>query len=137
MELFKTNFCKGKYDVDQIEVLLGEFRKCIGDERWENFPTKGKSMPAIQKNLINIVLLAYMTFINVEALEFLSQDGRYDISSCIEYIVSVEKMLFDNIIGSQNILQEIIHTSGLLMRSDVTIKLKVTTQGDELLPVIQ
>lgn len=71
-EMIKTNFFKRKYEIDRIEVLLGESWKCIRDERWENFPNKGKYMPVIQKKLISIVLLAYMTFVNIELSEFLS-----------------------------------------------------------------
>lgn len=55
----------------------------------------------------------------------------------IGYVVSIEMILLDNIIGTKDDLRDIIYTSGLTHSEDNSKKLRIITQGEGYLPTIK
>lgn len=55
----------------------------------------------------------------------------------IGYVISIEKILLDNVIGSKEVQQELVIGSGILQESDKYRKVRIVTQGEGILPIIQ
>lgn len=55
----------------------------------------------------------------------------------VGYVISVEKILLDNVIGSKEDFEDLIFSSGIIQNNDLSKKLKIVTPGEGLLPVLQ
>ncbi|KAI9259772.1 hypothetical protein EDC94DRAFT_152955 [Helicostylum pulchrum] len=87
---------------------------------------------------INAFVLMYMIYIKEEILNKLPDRLISDHTDMkIGYAISIEAMLLNSIIGTKNSLQDIIFASGLVPKDDDSKKLRITTQGERILPAIQ
>ncbi|GAA5812706.1 hypothetical protein MFLAVUS_006164 [Mucor flavus] len=87
---------------------------------------------------IEAFILMYMVYIKEDILNELPDHLIFDkLDTNIGYAVSIEAMLLNNTIGNKDTLQDIIFASGLLPKDDVSKKLRITTQGERILPAIQ
>ncbi|GAA5800284.1 hypothetical protein HPULCUR_005710 [Helicostylum pulchrum] len=87
---------------------------------------------------INAFVLMYMIYIKEEILNKLPDhliSDRTDMK--IGYAISIEAMLLNNTIGTKDSLQDIIFASGLVPKDNDSKKLRITTQGERILPAIQ
>ncbi|KAI9259810.1 hypothetical protein EDC94DRAFT_154204 [Helicostylum pulchrum] len=87
---------------------------------------------------INAFVLMYMIYIKEEILNKLPDhliSNQMDMK--IGYAISIEAMLLKNTIGTKDSLQDIIFASGLVLKDDGSKKLRITTQGERILPAIQ
>ncbi|KAI9274961.1 hypothetical protein EDC94DRAFT_591640, partial [Helicostylum pulchrum] len=80
----------------------------------------------------------YMIYIKEEIFNKLPDHLIFDqMDTKIGYAISIEAMLLNNTIGTKNNLQDIIFASGLVPKDDNSKKLRITTQGERILPAIQ
>ncbi|KAI9263593.1 hypothetical protein EDC94DRAFT_83857 [Helicostylum pulchrum] len=87
---------------------------------------------------IKAFVLMYMIYIKEEILNKLPDHLISDHTDMkIGYAISIEAMLLNNTIGTKNSLQDIIFASGLVPKDDDSKKLRITTQGERILPAIQ
>ncbi|GAA5804836.1 hypothetical protein HPULCUR_010344 [Helicostylum pulchrum] len=87
---------------------------------------------------INAFVLMYVIYIKEEILNKLPDHLISDqMDTKIGYAISIEAMLLNNTIGTRNSLQDIIYASGLVPKVDDSKKLRITTQGERILPAIQ
>ncbi|GAA5806599.1 hypothetical protein HPULCUR_012139 [Helicostylum pulchrum] len=87
---------------------------------------------------INAFVLMYMIYIKEEILNKLPDHLISDHTDMkIGYAISIEAMLLNNTIGTKDILQDIIFASGLVPKDNDSKKLRITTQGERILPAIQ
>ncbi|GAA5800302.1 hypothetical protein HPULCUR_005728 [Helicostylum pulchrum] len=87
---------------------------------------------------INAFVLMYMIYIKEEILNKLPDHLISDHTDMkIGYAISIETMLLNNTIGTKDSLQDIIFASGLVPKIDDSKKLRITTQGERILPAIQ
>ncbi|GAA5800341.1 hypothetical protein HPULCUR_005768 [Helicostylum pulchrum] len=83
-------------------------------------------------------VLMYMIYIKEEILNKLPDHLISDqMDMKIGYAISIEAMLLNNTIGTKDSLQDIIFSSGLVPKDDDSKKLRITTQGERILPAIQ
>lgn len=80
-----------------------------------------------------IVYLAYLK--NVVLKENPDFDEEAELN--IGYVVSIEKMLLDNAIGTKSDFEEIVSASGIIESEGTSNYLKVITRGEGLLPLLQ
>ncbi|GAA5794836.1 hypothetical protein HPULCUR_000184 [Helicostylum pulchrum] len=87
---------------------------------------------------INAFVLMYMIYIKEEIFNKLPDHLIFDqMDTKIGYAISIEAMLLNNTIGTKNSLQDIIFANGLVPKDDNSKKLRITTQGERILPAIQ
>ncbi|GAA5804199.1 hypothetical protein HPULCUR_009686 [Helicostylum pulchrum] len=87
---------------------------------------------------INAFVLMYMIYIKEEILNKLPDHLISDHTDTkIGYAISIEAMLLNNTIGTKDSLQDIIFSSGLVLKVDDYKKLRITTQGEKIFPAIQ
>ncbi|GAA5812921.1 hypothetical protein MFLAVUS_006382 [Mucor flavus] len=87
---------------------------------------------------INAFILMYMIYIKEEILYKLPDHLISDQSDAkIGYAVSIEAMLLNDTIGTKDNLRDIIYASGLVPKDNDSKKLRITTQGERILPAIQ
>ncbi|KAI9263598.1 hypothetical protein EDC94DRAFT_84007 [Helicostylum pulchrum] len=87
---------------------------------------------------IKAFVLMYMIYIKEEILNKLPDHSISDHTDMkIGYAISIEAMLLNNTIGTKDSLQDIIFASGLVPKDDDSKKLRITTQGERILPAIQ
>ncbi|GAA5800281.1 hypothetical protein HPULCUR_005707 [Helicostylum pulchrum] len=87
---------------------------------------------------INAFVLMYMIYIKEEILNKLPDHLISDHTDTkIGYAISIEAMLLNNTIGTKDSLQDIIYASGLVPKDNDSKKLRITTQGERILPAIQ
>ncbi|GAA5812689.1 hypothetical protein MFLAVUS_006146 [Mucor flavus] len=87
---------------------------------------------------INAFILMYMIYIKEEILYKLPDHLISDQSDAkIVYAVSIEAMLLNDTIGTKDNLRDLIYASGLVPKDNDSKKLRITTQGERILPAIQ
>ncbi|GAA5800888.1 hypothetical protein HPULCUR_006327 [Helicostylum pulchrum] len=87
---------------------------------------------------INAFVLMYMIYIKEEIFNKLPDHLIFDqMDTKIGYAISIEAMLLNNTIGTKDSLQDIIFASGLVPKDNDSKKLRITTQGERILPAIQ
>ncbi|GAA5812780.1 hypothetical protein MFLAVUS_006238 [Mucor flavus] len=87
---------------------------------------------------INAFILMYMIYIKEEILYNLPDHLIFDkLDMKIGYTVSIEAMLLNDTIGTKDNLRDIIYASGLVPKDNDSKKLRITTQGERILPAIQ
>ncbi|KAI8087094.1 hypothetical protein BDF21DRAFT_413720 [Thamnidium elegans] len=97
------------------------------------------SVSTEQKKYIKAFVLMYMIYIKHLISNKLSTNAHTEKSHIkIGYMVSIEKMLLDHVIGNnKRDFQGLVLESGLVPKDDPSKKLRVVTQGEVLLPAIQ
>ncbi|KAG2230313.1 hypothetical protein INT48_002738, partial [Thamnidium elegans] len=60
-----------------------------------------------------------------------------NVDTKIGYAITIEKNILNCLFGTKENLEDDIYTCGLIDRNDDCKKLRITTQGEDLLPVIQ
>ncbi|GAA5800176.1 hypothetical protein HPULCUR_005601 [Helicostylum pulchrum] len=101
--------------------------------------SKGEALISTYKpKYINAFVLMYVIYIKEEILNKLLDHLISDqMDMEIGYAISIEAMLLNNTIGTKDSLQDIIFTSGLVPKDNDSKKLRITTQGERVLPAIQ
>ncbi|GAA5800177.1 hypothetical protein HPULCUR_005602 [Helicostylum pulchrum] len=101
--------------------------------------SKGETLISTYKpKYINAFVLMYMIYIKEEILNKLPDHLISEHTNTkIGYAISIEAMLLKNTIGTKDSLQGIIFASGLVPKVDDSKKLRITTQGERILPAIQ
>ncbi|KAI8047204.1 hypothetical protein BDF21DRAFT_211027 [Thamnidium elegans] len=95
-------------------------------------------MVSIQQQVyIKAFVLIYMIYINVIVSRKTLKISRDNDYMKIGYAVTIEKTLLQKLLITENDLRDIIYASNLVQENDSYKKLRITTQGEELLPVIQ
>ncbi|GAA5802043.1 hypothetical protein HPULCUR_007503 [Helicostylum pulchrum] len=127
------------YFIDNDEVsmkndLLFEMKAILTKEL-----SHGEALISTYKpEYIKAFILMYMIYIKEEILNKLPDHLISDqMDMKIGYATSIEAMLLNNIIGTKDSLQDIIFASGLVPKDDDSKKLRITTQGERILPAIQ
>ncbi|KAI9254786.1 hypothetical protein EDC94DRAFT_618433 [Helicostylum pulchrum] len=95
-----------------------------------------------QQKYIRTFLLIYLSHLNEVILNVKSivdnSNGKPQVGNPnIGYVISVEKMLLDNLAGTKENFKEIVFASGVVRETDRTKKLKVITRGEELSVLLQ
>ncbi|KAI8088118.1 hypothetical protein BDF21DRAFT_396308 [Thamnidium elegans] len=86
---------------------------------------------------IKAFIAIYMIYLrNIVSSKLVSITGHI-VDIKIGYSITIEKMLLDNLFGTKAYFEEVVYTSGLIRKDDHRKKLRVITQGEGLLPVIQ
>ncbi|GAA5798335.1 hypothetical protein HPULCUR_003737 [Helicostylum pulchrum] len=122
---------------DSISIkkdLLFEMKALLNKEL-----SNGEALISTYKpKYINAFVLMYMIYIKEEILNKLPDHLISDHTDTkIGYAISIEAMLLNNTVGTKNSLQDIIYASGLVPKDDDSKKLRITTQGERILPAIQ
>ncbi|MBM6386423.1 MAG: hypothetical protein JSY10_20920 [Paenibacillus sp.] len=86
-----------------------------------------------QQKYIRTFLLIYLSYLNEVILNKKPEVKKSNVG----YVMSVEKMLLDNLVGTKENFKEIVLASGVIRESDPTKKLKVITRGEELSVLLQ
>ncbi|GAA5809238.1 hypothetical protein MFLAVUS_002643 [Mucor flavus] len=87
---------------------------------------------------IKAFILMYMIYIKEEILNKLPDRLLSDQSDTkIRYAVSIEAMLSNNTMGTKDNPRDLIYASGLVPKNNDSKKLRITTQGERILPAIQ
>lgn len=85
-----------------------------------------------------LFLMMYLSYLNELVMNQLHQYiGNGWREKKIGYVISVEKVLLDDMIGSKKYLQELLAGSGMLEKDDKYRKVEIVTQGEGILPAIQ
>ncbi|KAG2235805.1 hypothetical protein INT48_001031 [Thamnidium elegans] len=113
------------YSIYDIEEILGN---CLSSNE--------DLVSTEQKVYIKAFLLMYMTYIKEIILSKLRDHLNCDDMN-IGYAISIEKFLLDGVVETINDFRKIVHTSGLVQKNDRSKKLRIITQGDDILPTIQ
>ncbi|KAG2236214.1 hypothetical protein INT48_008574 [Thamnidium elegans] len=90
-----------------------------------------------QQVYIKAFVLIYMIYLNViiSGKTLKIAEGNDNIKT--GYAITVEKMLLQKVLVTEDELRDIIYASNLVQENDDSKKLRITTQGEGLLPVIQ
>ncbi|GAA5800242.1 hypothetical protein HPULCUR_005667 [Helicostylum pulchrum] len=114
--------------------LLFEMKALLNKEL-----SKGEALISTYKpKYIKAFILMYMIYIKEEILNKLPNHLISDHTNTkIGYAISIEAMLLNNTIGTKDSLQDIIFASGLVPKDDDSKKLRITMQGERILPAIQ
>ncbi|GAA5815480.1 hypothetical protein MFLAVUS_008992 [Mucor flavus] len=87
---------------------------------------------------IKAFILMYMVYIKEDISHKLPDQLIFDhMDTKIGYAVSIESMLLNNTIGTKDNLLDLIYASGLVLKDNDYKKLRITTQGERILPAIQ
>ncbi|GAA5815550.1 hypothetical protein MFLAVUS_009062 [Mucor flavus] len=87
---------------------------------------------------IKAFILMYMVYLKEEILNKLPYHLISDqLDAKIGYAVSIEAMLLNDTIGTKDNLRDLIYASGLVPNDNDSKKLRITTQGERILPAIQ
>lgn len=134
MENFSNDDLNCPSFVGKMKTQMREFESILNKSSFENEPL----VSTRQQKYIKQFILMYLLYINQIISSKLSTGLNFiaTMDTKIGYIVSIEKMLLDRIIGTKAESKRLILTSGLFQEDDLK-KLKIITQGEGLLPVIQ
>lgn len=103
-----------------------------------NLSTEEEIVTTDEKKYIKAFILMYMIYIKEKILYTLPSDIISDpMNIKIGYAVSIEKMLLHHTIGTKDSFQDIIFSSGLVPKDNVSRKLRITLQGEGILPAIK
>ncbi|GAA5812910.1 hypothetical protein MFLAVUS_006371 [Mucor flavus] len=99
----------------------------------------GEVLVSINKpKYFDAFILMYMAYIKKEILNKLPGQQTFDyMDTKIGYAVSIESMLLYNTIGTKDNFRDLIYASGLVPKDNNSKKLRITIQGERILPAIQ
>ncbi|GAA5806592.1 hypothetical protein HPULCUR_012132 [Helicostylum pulchrum] len=126
--------CTSDDGVSIKKDLLFEMKALLNKEL-----SNGEALISTYKpKYINAFVLMYMIYIKEEILNKLPDHLISDHTDMkIGYAISIEAMLLNNTIGTKDSFRDIIFASGLVPKDDDSKKLRITTQGEKILPAIQ
>lgn len=114
--------------------VLPQFKKILDS----TFSTKQVLVSTTQTKYFDAFMHMYFVYIRELLLsELPSQVKPDDIDINVGYVVSTEKLLLEETIGSKEELKRILFASGLVQENESSKKLIITTQEEELVPKIQ
>lgn len=129
---------------DRFKAFLRTYKDYIKESILKKGGPDQKSLPFFEGILVSIkqrkYIEAFMSMYMVYLKEILSRKLPVHLKyegMKIGYAVSIEKMILDNVIGTKKDFENIIFASGLVHKDDESKKLRIITQGEELLPFIQ
>ncbi|MBM6386418.1 MAG: hypothetical protein JSY10_20895 [Paenibacillus sp.] len=88
-----------------------------------------------QQKHIRVFLIVYLAYLKDVILK--KNLGFDEAELEIGYVVSIERMLLDNAIGTKSEFEEIVAASGIVKSEGTSNYLKVITRGEGLLPLLQ
>ncbi|KAG2235835.1 hypothetical protein INT48_003947 [Thamnidium elegans] len=90
-----------------------------------------------QQVYIKVFVLIYMIYINVIVSRKTPKITGGNDNIKTGYAITIEKTLLQRLLVTEDELRDIIYASNLIQEDDSYKKLRITTQGEGLLPVIQ
>ncbi|KAI8075624.1 hypothetical protein BDF21DRAFT_423299 [Thamnidium elegans] len=90
-----------------------------------------------QQKYIKTFIRIYILYISEVVLSKLSSFIESNVDIKIGYAVTIEKILLEKLFGTEDNLRDIIYASGLIRKGDRFKKLRIITQGEGILPLIQ
>ncbi|GAA5799294.1 hypothetical protein HPULCUR_004705 [Helicostylum pulchrum] len=87
-----------------------------------------------QQKHIRVFLVVYLAYLKDVILK---KNLEFETELEIGYVVSIERMLLDNAIGTKSDFEEIVSASGIVESEGTSNYLKVITRGEGLLPLLQ
>ncbi|KAG2235836.1 hypothetical protein INT48_003948 [Thamnidium elegans] len=90
-----------------------------------------------QQVYIKVFVLIYMIYINVIVSRKTPKITGGNDNIKTGYAITIEKTLLQRLLVTEDELRDIIYASNLVQENDSYKKLRITTQGEGLLPVIQ
>ncbi|KAI9262968.1 hypothetical protein EDC94DRAFT_584385 [Helicostylum pulchrum] len=115
------------FTVDDVKAILG---KDLSNREILVSTNKSKYIKAF--------ILMYMIYIKEDILNKLPDQLIFDhIDTKVGYAISIEAILLNNTIGTKDNLRDITFASGLIPKDNDSKKLRITTQGERILPAIQ
>lgn len=88
-----------------------------------------------QQKHIRVFMIVYLAYLKDVILKENLDFDEAELN--IGYVVSIERMLLDNAIGSKSDFEEIVSASGIIESEGTSNYLKVITRGEGLLPLLQ
>ncbi|KAI8067297.1 hypothetical protein BDF21DRAFT_454688 [Thamnidium elegans] len=129
------------YLIDESKISSGELNKdmLIEIENILNVESHNKDImvPIQQQIYIKAFILIYMTYINVIVSRKTPKIAGGNENIKTGYAITIEKALLQRLLVTEDELRDMIYTSNLVQENDSYKKLRITTQGEGLLPVIQ
>ncbi|KAI8091515.1 hypothetical protein BDF21DRAFT_409588, partial [Thamnidium elegans] len=114
--------------------IVSQFKTILDN----TFSRKKVLVSTTQQKYINAFMFMYLFYIRELLLsKSPSQVKPDDIDVNVGYAVSMEKKLLKKTIGSAEKLKDIVFASGLVQKNEISKKLIITTQEEELVPKIQ
>ncbi|KAI9247753.1 hypothetical protein EDC94DRAFT_625549 [Helicostylum pulchrum] len=92
---------------------------------------------AQQSGYIKAFILIYMIYLKKIVSSKLLDVTGHNADIKIGYSITIENMLLRDLFGTKEGFEDVIYASGLLRKDDARKKLRVITQGEGILPVIQ
>lgn len=89
-----------------------------------------------KQRYIKVFLIMYLGYLNELALVKLSAHFGNLESRKIGFVLSLEKKLLHDIIGSKKNFRELLFASGILQNQNDSRKVQIITRGESLLPVL-
>ncbi|GAA5815457.1 hypothetical protein MFLAVUS_008968 [Mucor flavus] len=122
-------------DGDSIKKdLLFEMKAILS----KNLSTGEALISTSRPKYIKAFIFMYVIYIKEEILNKLPNHLLSDQTATkIGYAVSIEAMLLSNTIGTKDNLRDLIYASGLVPKDNDSKKIRITTQGERILPAIQ
>ncbi|KAI8087059.1 hypothetical protein BDF21DRAFT_450267 [Thamnidium elegans] len=104
-----------------------------------NIESNTKDLLVSTQHLIYITLFKflYITYIKKIVTRKLVTIAGCNVDTKIGYAITIEKNILNCLFGTKEDLEDDMYTCGLIDRNDDCKKLRITTQGEDLLPVIQ
>ncbi|KAI9258435.1 hypothetical protein EDC94DRAFT_675763 [Helicostylum pulchrum] len=134
---FAERYLLGNLADDSVSIkkdLLFEMKAILTKELFNEETLISSNKP----EYIKAFVLMYMIYIKEEILNKLPDHLISDHTDMkIGYAISIEAILLNNTIGTKDSLQDIIFASGLVPKDNDSKKLRITTQGERILPAIQ
>ncbi|KAI8078618.1 hypothetical protein BDF21DRAFT_494319 [Thamnidium elegans] len=134
-----------KYFIDDSDILSNDKDVTLNMDTMAeieeilNFESpKNDLLVSIQQQVfIKAFIMIYMIYIKNIISNKLKTIASLNFDIKIGYAISIENMVLNYLFGSKEELQDIIYTSGLLQKDDKSSKLRIMTQEEALLPIIQ
>lgn len=89
-----------------------------------------------QQKYIKVFLLMYFGYLNELVVKKLKEFYGYIGSQKVGFLFSMEKKLMNDIIGTKKNLREILLASSFIPKFSESRKVRMTTQGEEVLPLL-
>ncbi|GAA5801854.1 hypothetical protein HPULCUR_007309 [Helicostylum pulchrum] len=123
------------FDEDQIiEDIIKEINPILS----KDLSNREILVSTNKSKYIKAFILMYMIYIKEDILNKLPDQLIFDhIDTKVGYAISIEAILLNNTIGTKDNLRDITFASGLIPKDNDSKKLRITTQGERILPAIQ
>lgn len=137
-EYIKTRTCKEKtgkprdfFSVKK-KKLMAEIQLHLNQN-----PTQNENVIRTQqKKYIKVFLFMYLGYLNELVSKKLLECSGYIGSQKIGYLLSMEKRLMNDIVGTKKNLRELLLASSFIQKNNDSKKVQIITQGEEVLPLL-